>query len=124
VTSPHAAAADDHSTWIAVLMAKARTSLNANNVLEAAACYEEILKFDPKHSEALVKKGSALERLNRFEAAIESYDRAIEVDGKHTLAYLRKAAACNRLGRYQDAVECFEQALQVEEKAAQTAGRA
>jgi tetratricopeptide (TPR) repeat protein len=110
------AADDDQAAWIAVLLNKARTLLAANKPLDAIACYDEILKLNRCEPDALVQRGAALERLNRFEEAIECYDRAIKYTDKITLAYLHKAAACNRAGRYQDAVECFEQALQLEEK--------
>jgi tetratricopeptide (TPR) repeat protein len=118
--SRRTSAANDQATWIAVLMNKARTLLGANKVLEAVACYDEILKLDRRHSDAMINKGAALERVNRFEEAIECYDHAIAANQKLTLAYLHKAAACNRAGRYQDAVECFELALQLEEKETKT----
>jgi tetratricopeptide (TPR) repeat protein len=119
-TSRRNSAANDQATWIAVLLNKARTLLGSNKVLEAIACYDEILKLDRLHSDAMINKGAALERVNRFEEAIECYDHAIAANQKVTLAYLHKAAACNRAGRYQDAVECFEQALQLEEKETKT----
>jgi tetratricopeptide (TPR) repeat protein len=110
------AAAKDRASRIAVSMNRGRTFLASNRPLEAVACYDEILRLDPKQAEAMVRKGAALERLDRFEDAIECYERAIATDAKLTLAYLHKAAAYNRVGRYEDAATCFEQALAVEEK--------
>ena len=107
--------AADHAAQITLLLAKARALATTNRAQEAVACYDEILKLDPNHPEALVKKGAALERLMRNEEAIRCYDRAIAVDEKMTLAYLYKGGVCNRLGRYDEALECYEQALQAQE---------
>jgi tetratricopeptide (TPR) repeat protein len=76
---------------------------------------EEILKLDPNHAEAWVKKGSALERLRQDEGAVRCYDRAIELNSALTLAYLLKGGVCNRLKRFDEAVTCYEEALKVEE---------
>jgi len=65
-----------------------------------------------------VKKGLALERLQRMEQAIESYDQALAVDGTSTLAYLYKGAVCNRLQRFQEALDCYEKALRSEQMSA------
>lgn len=112
-----AAASSDQATWIAVLLNKGRSLVSTNKAIEAVSCYDEILRLDPKHTEAMIRKGTALERLNRFEEAIQCYERAIEIDGKATLAYLSKGGVCNRLGRYDEALKCYELALQAEEKA-------
>jgi tetratricopeptide (TPR) repeat protein len=106
----------DHATVITVLLGKGKFLLGTNKAKEALACYEEVLKIDADHAEALVKKGAALERLKQDDAAIRCYDRALEVNRNMTLAYLSKAGACNRLGRYDEAMECYELALQTEEE--------
>jgi len=64
-----------------------------------------------------VRKGAALERMNRFEEALFCYNRAIDADQRNVLAYLHKGGVCNRLERYDEALECYEQAMLVEEKA-------
>jgi tetratricopeptide (TPR) repeat protein len=114
--SAHFTAATDQAALITVLLGKGKFLLSTNKAKEAVACYDEILKLDPNHAEALVKKGAALERLKQDDAAIRCYDRAIEANEKMTLAYLSKAGVCNRLGRYDEAMECYEQALQTEEE--------
>lgn len=115
--APAAPSSTDQATWIAVLLNKGRSLLSTNKAVEAVTCYDEILRLDPKHTEAMIRRGAALERLNRFEEAIQCYERAIETDPKVTLAYLSKGGVCNRLGRYDEALKCYELALQAEEKA-------
>jgi tetratricopeptide (TPR) repeat protein len=107
---------DDKSQWIAVLLNKGQTFLNTNKAIDALACFDEILKLELNHPEALVKRGSALERLKQDEEAIQCYDRAIKADRHMTLAYLYKGGVCNRLERYEEALKCYEQALRVEEE--------
>ncbi len=116
-TPRRSAASSDQATWIAVLLNKGRSLISTNKALDAVSCYDEILRLDPRHTDAMIRKGAALERLNRFEEAIQCYERAIEIDNKATLAYLSKGGVCNRLGRYDDALKCYELALQAEEKA-------
>ena len=113
--SSAAGRAADQATWVGVLLAKAQGLLKANKPQEALNCLEEILKVEPNHAEAWVKKGSALERLRQDEGAVRCYDRAIELNPTLTLAYLLKGGACNRLKRFDEAVTCYEEALQIEE---------
>ena len=90
--------------------------LTSNRPDKALVCFEEALKLDPGNTDALVKKGAALEHLKRFEEAIECYDRAIAANRGMTVAYLHKGAVCNQLERFSEALECYEQALRTQQK--------
>jgi tetratricopeptide (TPR) repeat protein len=109
--------AADQAARISVLLDKGKFLLSTNKAKEAVAVYDEVLKINANHAEALVKKGAALEKLKQDDAAIRCYDRAIEVNQKMTIAYLSKAGVCNRLGRYDEAMECYEHALETEDEA-------
>jgi tetratricopeptide (TPR) repeat protein len=111
----NSAPSEQHARIVA-LLAKGRSFLVAGKPKDAVACYNEILKIDINHPEALVRRGAALELLKQDEEAIQCYDRAIKADRKMTLAYLYKGGVCNRLERYEEALKCYEQALQVEEE--------
>jgi tetratricopeptide (TPR) repeat protein len=106
----------EQSSRIGSLLAKGQSLLDAGKPMEAMGCYNDILRIDLNHPEALVKRGLVLERLKQDEEAIQCYDRAIKADRKMTLAYLHKGAVCNRLERYEEALKCYQQALQVEEE--------
>jgi tetratricopeptide (TPR) repeat protein len=106
---------DEHSR-IAELLSQAHAMLEGNNPEAALVCIDEVLALEPDHSEALVKKGATLERLQKLNEAIQCYDRAIAVDDTMTLAYLHKGGLCNRLERFKEALECYEKALQAHEK--------
>ncbi len=92
--------------------------LNMDNAEGALACFDEILALDANHTEALVKKGSALERLRKLNEAIECYDKAIAADASMTIAWLYKGGLFNRMERFSEALECYEQALRTQEKQA------
>jgi tetratricopeptide (TPR) repeat protein len=83
---------------------------------EALTVFDEILATDPNHAEALVKKGTALEKMRQPQEALECYDRAIAADGSLTIAYLHKGGLCSRLEKYGEAMECYERALHTQEK--------
>jgi len=79
------------------------------------ACFEEVLAVEPNNTEALIKRGQALEKLRRTQEAIESYDRVIAADSSLTVAYLYKGGVFNRLEQFDKALECYEQALHVQD---------
>jgi tetratricopeptide (TPR) repeat protein len=77
----------------------------------ALAAYEEALKVEPQNCEALIRKGSVLEKIGRFDDAIACYDQAIALNGGLTIAFLHKGGLLNRMERFSEALECYEKAL-------------
>lgn len=114
-TMPRSIEPVDLAARIRLLLANGHSLLAVGKAQEAAACYNEVLRLDLNHAEALVKRGAALERLKQDDEAIQCYDRAIRADAKMTLAYLYKGGVCNRLERYEEASRCYEQALRNED---------
>jgi len=114
-TPANGSAASNHGR-LTLLLAKGQSLLNGEQAMEALACFDEALGIDPRSTEALVKRGSALERLQRWDEAMNCYDRALAIDGALTIAYLYKGGLLNRMERYADALECYEKALHTQEK--------
>jgi tetratricopeptide (TPR) repeat protein len=108
----------DRDECVANLVAEGQSLLAANEPQKALECFDVALGLHPKHAEALVKRGGALEKLDRLDEAIACYDQAIEADGGMTIAYLHKGGLFNRLSRYDEALQCYERALQTQEKKA------
>lgn len=106
----------DRDECIANLLAEGQALLDAHAPEKALECFKAALELDPKHAEALVKNGGALEKLGRTEEAMASYDRAIEANRTLTIAYLHKGGLFSRLARYDEALQCYEQALRTQEK--------
>jgi hypothetical protein len=96
---------------ISAWLDQGQSMLKQNDWQAALQCFDEVLALDPNHSEALVKKGAALERLKKLTEAFECYDRAIAADESMTIAYLHKGGLCSRLERFKEALECYEKAL-------------
>jgi tetratricopeptide (TPR) repeat protein len=109
---------NDRDECIANLVDEGQALLAANDPQKALECFDVALGLHPKHADALVKKGGALEKLGRLDEAIACYDQAIEADGGMTIAYLHKGGLFNRLSRYDEALQCYERALQTQEKKA------
>jgi tetratricopeptide (TPR) repeat protein len=101
---------------ISTLMARGQAFLESREPDKALACFEEVIRSEPHHAEALVKKGTALEQLKRPEEAIDCYDKAIASNQTMTVAYLHKGAVFNQLERFSEALECYEQALRTQQK--------
>lgn len=106
----------DREECVVNLIAEGQSLLDTHDPEKALECFEIALGLDPKHIDALVKKGGALEKLGRTDEAIVCYDRAIEANNSATIAYLQKGGLFNRLARYDEALQCYEQALRTQEK--------
>ncbi|HEX3890700.1 MAG TPA: tetratricopeptide repeat protein [Verrucomicrobiae bacterium] len=107
---------DDRDECVVNLLIEGQKLVEANAPEKALECFDMALAIQPKHAEALVKKGGALEKLDRLDEAIAFYDRAIEADNSLAIAYLQKGGLFNRLARYDEALQCYEQALRTREK--------
>jgi tetratricopeptide (TPR) repeat protein len=107
---------DDRDECVANLLIEGQKLVEANAPEKALECFDMALAIQPKHAEALVKKGGALEKLDRLDEAVACYDRAIEADNSLAIAYLQKGGLFNRLARYDEALQCYEQALRTREK--------
>ncbi len=106
---------DERADRIANLLADGQTLLNGNKPEQAIILFNDVLSLEPQHPDALVKKGAALERLDRLDEAVACYDRAIATDNSLTVAYLQKGGLFNRMARYDEALQCYEQALRTQE---------
>jgi tetratricopeptide (TPR) repeat protein len=111
----------DRDECVANLLTEGQALLDAQEPEKALECFDVALGLEPKHAEALVKKGGALEKLGRTDEAIACYDRAIEANNALTIAHLHKGGLFNRLARYDEALQCYEQALRTQEKKTSTA---
>ena len=114
-TKKESSTADDRDECVANLLTEGQALLDEHDAEKALECFDAALGLDPKHAEALVKKGGALEKLGRTDEAIACYDHAIAANGALTIAHLHKGGLFNRLARYDEALQCYEQALRTQE---------
>ncbi|HUG10724.1 MAG TPA: tetratricopeptide repeat protein [Opitutaceae bacterium] len=93
------------------LLSKANSLLMQQQPEVALAYIDQAIGKNPRNPEAHLKRGAALERLNRLNEAITSYDRAIDAEPTLSVAFLAKAGVLNKLQRYAEALKCYEAAL-------------
>jgi tetratricopeptide (TPR) repeat protein len=98
------------------MLAEGQAYLEQEAPEKALSCFDEVLRRQNDHAEALVRKGIALERLAQLDQAVACYDRAIALDASMTIAYLHKGGVYNRMERFNEALACYEQALRTQEK--------
>ncbi|CAD8201269.1 unnamed protein product [Paramecium octaurelia] len=57
--------------------------------------------------------GFALNRLNKYQEAIECYDKAISINSKNDNAFCNKGLTLHNLKQYSNALVCYNQALSI-----------
>lgn len=68
----------------------------------------------PTNSIAYYNKGIALNRLKKFEEAIECYDKTIELNPIDSFALNNKGICLYSLKKYKESIQCFEKAIEIE----------
>ena len=63
--------------------------------------------------EALNNKGIALDKLGRYNEAIECYEQSIYLDPTDADVYCSKANTLFQLNKYRDAIKCFDKSIQL-----------
>jgi len=99
-----------------LLLGRGQSLLTSGQVEQALACFDEVIAREPRHAEALLKKGMVLEQQEKYKEALDYYDRAI--DGQPFV----DAGVSAQRGRVQparsgfdEALQCYEQALRLQQ---------
>jgi len=95
------------------LHAQAVEHLNRGAYAEALACYEELLRFDPRDAYALNGAGSALARLLRYPEAEQHLRRAIGIRESLPAAHFNLASVLQATGRYLESEQPLRRALKL-----------
>ncbi|HEX2405780.1 MAG TPA: tetratricopeptide repeat protein, partial [Nitrososphaeraceae archaeon] len=82
------------------LIVQAVSYLSQYNYFKAIEVFDQVIKLDPKNSQAWSMKGDSFLNLNEFENAIKCYDRCIELDPNNDAARRNKNAAIERRTRF------------------------
>jgi tetratricopeptide (TPR) repeat protein len=82
-----------------------------NRTADALACFERILKLDPRHVEAAIDSGVSFMDMKRNEEALAAFDRALAIQPAHIEALVDRASVLSRLKRYEEARDDANRAL-------------
>ena len=74
----------------------------------------QTLAGDPNHKLALISRGSAFLKIDRFTDAVNDFDRAIEIDSGYARAYHLRGVAKEKNGDNEGALEDFSSAISIE----------
>jgi tetratricopeptide (TPR) repeat protein len=80
-------------------------------VVDAAARYSQILKFEPKNVDALCLLGIACGELKRFAEAADLLRKAAKLAPKHAPAHNLLGSALKEIGRNEEALASFNRAI-------------
>ena len=86
----------------------------AGRLREAVELYEEILRNDPQHADALHFSGLAAHQSGRTEIAISFMTRAIEREPRRANYFLNLGQVLETSGELERAMECYRQAATLE----------
>lgn len=88
---------------------------NKKNYQEAFACYDSILKIDPKFAAAAFNKGYIyLEYLQQYDSAAVHFTKAIELFPRYFQAYYNRGLAYESLDRRTEAESDYRTALNIQ----------
>ena len=76
----------------------------------AKELYNQVLKIDPNHSQALKNIAIIFINLKDFQKAKECYEKVVEIDPNSTDAYYNLGLIFKELKEYQKAKSCYEKA--------------
>ncbi|CAH1387462.1 O-linked N-acetylglucosamine transferase, SPINDLY family protein [Candidatus Nitrotoga sp. M5] len=85
----------------------------ANNLIEAADHYRQVLLHEPDHAAALYLYGVLLEQTGQEDEAVVQLQRAISVSPSYLDAHLALSNLFLKQGQMEDAVAGFNKALQI-----------
>jgi tetratricopeptide (TPR) repeat protein len=83
------------------------------HVAESLAAYDGALKVMPNHAAILSNRGSALNRLGRYDEAIQTLRQALAVDPELPEGHNNLGSALFGQGKFEAAVDAFEAALRL-----------
>jgi predicted O-linked N-acetylglucosamine transferase (SPINDLY family) len=94
-----------------VLLQRAVREHQSGNLAEAARLYNEVLRSNPRHFQALYAFGYLHYQTGHFEEAQRIIGDATRANPRSPDAYFTRGCALQRLNRAAEALACFDQAL-------------
>lgn len=95
------------------LMQRAYDSLNEGEIQDALQLYDEILKVNPTHINALNYKGLALASLGNYEEAIQWYDKVLNIYPNDKDAKYNKGIALLSLNKSTESSSLYNESFEL-----------
>jgi tetratricopeptide (TPR) repeat protein len=99
------------SAQLDFLLQQALSYLHNNNYASANLLLKQIVRTNPKHSEALRLMAVIATKQGNHQLALEIIDRSIAADKKNGIAYSNKGNILSSLGEFQEAIKLYELAI-------------
>ena len=87
--------------------------LDKKQYKEALDKFQQAIDLNQEFIQAWVYKGICLEKLERYQEAIQCYEKALEINNVADLWYNKAATYC-KMKRYSDALQCLNQVIDIE----------
>lgn len=84
-----------------------------NQLAQARGAYEDILRIDPGHPEALQYLAALCFQSGNLGDAERFYKRAINADASSPVLHANHGSVLHQLARYEEAVACYQKALAI-----------
>lgn len=92
---------------------KKAVNLMADEKLEdAVRVFEQVLRIDPNHVDALLKLGYAKFHLDDYEGSMKAYDMILDIDVTNAEAWNLKGLVHYEKKNYSKAIDCVEKAIE------------
>ena len=99
---------------LSALNLKATLAARTHRLALAVALYQDLLREQPGHVEALANLGLSLQKLQRYEEAVVHLRQAVALRPGHANSHLNLGLTYQSLGRTQEAKASYEAALALE----------
>ncbi|BAY24959.1 peptidase, M50 family protein [Calothrix sp. NIES-2100] len=96
-----------------LLQKQAAQLIDAKKYEQAIACYDKIIKNQPKNADAWYGRGYALNYLHKHEEAIAAYDQTIQIQPDNNDAWYLRGYSLYSLQRYIEALAAYDKALEI-----------
>jgi len=80
----------------------------------AQKLYNQVLKIDPNHSQALNNLSNIFQDLGEHQKAKDCYEKAIEISPDYVDAHYNLGNMFKNLGEHQKAKDCYEKAIEID----------
>jgi len=88
-------------------------SQQKNNLKLAKNYYNQILRINPNHINALNNLGVLSLNLNKFQKSKEHFKKVTEINPNHYLAYFNLGIIYQKLNEIQSAIDCYENVIKI-----------